>query len=1173
MGTLKVALAAACAVVVGWAGVASEGITASAYVQDGLVAHYDGIKTWSGAANARWDDEGNWDPAGVPEENDVVRVPAGTSVLLDGPTASLVLADIAGTVVFSNWDNCLNAAKVRVASGGVVTSTGPFKDAANKSRVFINCTDLTVEKGGSIDVSAQGWSCGDSSNIYGYGPGTFAGGHVRPVAGGSHGGAAAFYSVNQRSASSNPTAEEVAALTYGSASAPETHGSGGYSTAGTGGAGGGVVRIVAAGAVTVCGSILANGKNSGDGAQYDSGGAGGSIFISCRTFLGTNGLVRARGGDSHERWSRKHYAGGGGRVAIIFDAAEQANLPVPSGMEYSADCGPLQPPGDTEFIQARPGTLYFSSDGLIDRTGCSLFGALDFANVTDTWTIESFRMTNGWATLARDSVEMRVTGDFEITGTSQVNRRMSATNVRDPRANGTRWEVGGTGTYCLTNLLCFMQASVSAPRLTVGGDFKVSNQGVVMVWPSQRAMNPDAAQPVLTNVGARVSIGGQLKLSSTGKLYLCGHPQNGAYPHVSAASLSVDVTSYVDANEQGYLGTSSQSDSRARPIPLTPTLPKRNTWDKLQYCSGGGAHGGRGGYHYANAPLMTEGYDSPTDPVLPGAGGVCGFNGHLGRRGGGVIFLDIAGAAVVDGVVRANGGTGSSYFSSGAAGGTVRLKCRTISGSGLVSANGAAANIEAQYVDRNGGGGGGGCVWVGYDPSAQAPVACGVQFQALGGIANPNFSVSGEPGSLYFSDGRLVEGVTTFRHAGRLYLPDPVTSLEFDTLTIDKGFLALPDGTLTVRGDLKIVGTDRRIFGLTVTNGSLACGGAVSVSNATITVNGGPAVCAERLTVGGEVSLDGGHLYVDFAPGDGSAKVDFKGGVAMDNAAILRITSPSNALAGVPGVEVTAPSAVLGDGCWIKPICCFTTGSSPVFRIGNIVCSPTGGFDATAGGIGVEYPGGPLYGYDNERYDGRGVMYDQSMVSVPAPGHGGQGGNAVEPGGSFNRTVYERGRGLCYGNERRPVLSGLAGSGNRQTAPSCRGGGVVRIEANKLLLNGGSLKADGENPGDSWNFRAGGSGGSVYVRAYKFVGGGGLVSARGGNGSPFGTAWHNDWTAPSAGGGRIAIWSSDGDTNVTTDVSAGDVPYAGEDETRLKRKGSAGTVRWCTLGGLMILVR
>lgn len=205
----------------------------------------------------------------------------------------------------------------------------------------------------------------------------------------------------------------------------------------------------------------------------------------------------------------------------------------------------------------------------------------------------------------------------------------------------------------------------------------------------------------------------------------------------------------------------------------------------------------------------------------------------------------------------------------------MRLKCRTISGAGQISANGAAANIETLYVNRNGGGGGGGCVWVGYDPSAKASVACNMLFQALGGIANPQFSKSGKPGTINCYDGRQVEGVTTFRHAGQLNLPDIVTSHEFDELTIDGGFVDLPDGSLTVRGDLKIIGADRRLYGLTITNGSLACGGAVSVTNATVTVNGGPDACAERFKVSGEVALDGRLLYVDFAPCDGAAKVDF----------------------------------------------------------------------------------------------------------------------------------------------------------------------------------------------------------------------------------------------------------------------------------------------------------
>ena len=58
MRNLKVALAAACAVVVGWAFTASADIPASAYVQDGLIAQWDGIEN---AGVGTHDDEAtNW---------------------------------------------------------------------------------------------------------------------------------------------------------------------------------------------------------------------------------------------------------------------------------------------------------------------------------------------------------------------------------------------------------------------------------------------------------------------------------------------------------------------------------------------------------------------------------------------------------------------------------------------------------------------------------------------------------------------------------------------------------------------------------------------------------------------------------------------------------------------------------------------------------------------------------------------------------------------------------------------------------------------------------------------------------------------------------------------------------------------------------------------------------
>ena len=56
MRNLKVALAAACAVVVGWAFTASADIPASAYVQDGLIAQWDSLEKTGAEAPGNWTD-------------------------------------------------------------------------------------------------------------------------------------------------------------------------------------------------------------------------------------------------------------------------------------------------------------------------------------------------------------------------------------------------------------------------------------------------------------------------------------------------------------------------------------------------------------------------------------------------------------------------------------------------------------------------------------------------------------------------------------------------------------------------------------------------------------------------------------------------------------------------------------------------------------------------------------------------------------------------------------------------------------------------------------------------------------------------------------------------------------------------------------------------------------
>ena len=160
-----------------------------------------------------------------------------------------------------------------------------------------------------------------------------------------------------------------------------------------------------------------------------------------------------------------------------------------------------------------------------------------------------------------------------------------------------------------------------------------------------------------------------------------------------------------------------------------------------------------------------------------------------------------------------------------------------------------------------------------------------------------------------------------------------------------------------------------------------------------------------------------------------------------------------------------------------------------------------------------------------------------------------------------------RRRGQTYDNRRRPVLGGLPSAGNRQGYGHTRGGGVVRIEAGELCLNGGTLRADG---GKGQIFRTGSSGGSVYVRAQKLRARGATVSARGGDGSIFSATTYDQWASQSGGGGRIAIWSGTpwNEIDISTHVETGWV-----DEHCPERAGEEGTVYWGRLGGLMLLLR
>ena len=206
-------------------------------------------RTWTGAANNDWFNNANWLPSGYPQTGHSVDITNG-SVLLTSDTAVLTSLSIANaTLIFSNWTTRLLATNVTMQNGGKFTLPAAFTTSQMSNRVWVVCTNLTMEAGGSMDVDGKGYA-------QQYGPGLGSGSSGSGYGGkGANGGSGGGGS------------------TYGSTNTPTDPGSGSIRV--DGGTGGGAVRIEASGNVTVNGTITANGVT----ATY-GGGSGGGIYVT-----------------------------------------------------------------------------------------------------------------------------------------------------------------------------------------------------------------------------------------------------------------------------------------------------------------------------------------------------------------------------------------------------------------------------------------------------------------------------------------------------------------------------------------------------------------------------------------------------------------------------------------------------------------------------------------------------------------------------------------------------------------------------------------------------------------------------------------------------------------------------------------------------------------------------
>lgn len=285
---------------------------------------------------------------------------------------------------------------------------------------------------------------------------------------------------------------------------------------------------------------------------------------------------------------------------------------------------------------------------------------------------------------------------------------------------------------------------------------------------------------------------------------------------------------------------------------------------------GGGGNVGNGGASFTNAAGGASG--GP-------AGGMGGSGAGFGGFGGGTINLNILGKLQLDGQISANGTNGPGFNSGGGAGGSIVLSVKTISGSGIFSANGGAAN-------NLGGGGGGGDISLSADTN----------------LFTGTFSATGGKGANYGG-------------AGAIYISQSSTFAKSTQLTIDNGGNQGAKTPFTPSTDLNILNV---LGGAVVSNTSpntAQVGNLLVGSNSTFqfsqtipsTLN---VTSNATVMAGGSINADGGNAFSSTGQGQTLNSTGGGGGSAGSGGA-----SFLNATGGPPiSDSLTTPSSMGGRG-------------------------------------------------------------------------------------------------------------------------------------------------------------------------------------------------------------------------------------------------------------------
>jgi hypothetical protein len=348
---------------------------------------------------------------------------------------------------------------------------------------------------------------------------------------------------------------------------------------------------------------------------------------------------------------------------------------------------------------------------------------------------------------------------------------------------------------------------------------------------------------------------------------------------IIAEDVTIDSSGYMEVDGRGY---------------PSATGPGKGA-DGANY-GGGGAHGGAGGVSRNDEAIGGTPYDLITQPMQFGSGGGMGGSDAVGGAGGGLIEVTVYGTLTIDGHVTANGTDGGQTFDDGGggSGGSIRLTAGTLSGAGVIAANGGAGSRG------NGGGGAGGriAIYYGTEMFWGDICACGGNGHEIGGAGTVFLKSSGDSHGRLFIDNCALTGAAT-PLLDEMYV--------FDSLDVSRaGRLQVHSGTVLSAfaanvhndGELIVGGTGDIDF----QDIQLASGGTFTLNKAeslpSLWIDSGgllthsPTLAGFDLTIAGDLMVaSGGYISVDgkgypsaTGPGKGADGANYGAGAGYGGA-------------------------------------------------------------------------------------------------------------------------------------------------------------------------------------------------------------------------------------------------------------------------------------------------